>query len=112
MQFEADHGLATDGIAGPQVWAALLQAVARRQVNSQAYDYVFVATGAPEFLSLWRDGAVIFTTLVNTGITVAPTALGTYPVYALSLIHISNPGPSSPTYWPTGRSRADAGCPR
>jgi peptidoglycan hydrolase-like protein with peptidoglycan-binding domain len=82
MQFEEAHGLATDGIAGPQVWAALLQAVARRQVDGQPYDYVFVATGAPEFLSLWRDGAVIFTTLVNTGITVAPTALGTYPVYA------------------------------
>jgi len=82
MQFEDAHGLATDGQAGPQVWAALLQAVAHRQVDGQPYNYVYVETGSPEYLSLWRDGVVVFTTLVNTGISVAPTALGTYPVYA------------------------------
>lgn len=82
MQFESAHGLATDGEAGPQVWEALLQAVAHRQVNSQPYDYVYVQTGEPEYLSLWRDGVVIFTSLVNTGIPEAPTELGTWPVYA------------------------------
>jgi hypothetical protein len=82
MRFEEAHGLATDGIAGPDVWAALLQAVAHRQVNTQPYDYVFVATGDPEYLSLWRDGVVIFQTLVNTGVSEAATELGTWPVYA------------------------------
>jgi peptidoglycan hydrolase-like protein with peptidoglycan-binding domain len=82
MQFEDANGLATDGQAGPDVWAALLQAVAHRQVDTQPYDYVYVETGSPEYLSLWRDGAVVFTSLVNTGIPQAPTALGTYPVYA------------------------------
>ena len=47
-----------------------------------SYDYVMVNTGSPEYVSLWRDGAVIFKTLANTGIPEAPTALGTYPVYA------------------------------
>jgi hypothetical protein len=82
MQFEDARGLATDGEAGPAVWAALLEAVAHRQVNTQPYTYVYVDTGLPEYLSLWSDGKVIFTTLVNTGIPQAPTALGTYPVYA------------------------------
>jgi len=82
MQFEAAHGLATDGAAGPQVWSDLLRAVAARQVDRAPYDYVFVSTGQPEYLSLWRDGVVIFKTLVNTGISVAPTELGTWPVYA------------------------------
>lgn len=82
MQFEAAHGLAADGDAGPQVWADLLRAVAARQLDTAPYDYVYVETGSPEYLSLWRDGRVIFQTLVNTGIPFAPTQLGTWPVYA------------------------------
>jgi len=35
---------------------------------------------------VWRNGEYIFTTLVNTGITVAQTAVGTYPVYARYLV--------------------------
>jgi lipoprotein-anchoring transpeptidase ErfK/SrfK len=36
----------------------------------------------PETATVWRDGTIIYTTLVNTGIPAAPTATGTYPVYA------------------------------
>jgi lipoprotein-anchoring transpeptidase ErfK/SrfK len=82
MQFELASGLPTDGQAGPKVWAALLRAVAHRWINRSAYDYVMVSTGSPEYVSLWRDGEVIYKTLANTGIPAAPTALGTYPVYA------------------------------
>ncbi len=81
MAFEADHDLATDGVAGPQVWAALLKAVAARDVTHAGYDYVMVATSSPEYVSLWRNGSVIFETLANTGIPQAPTELGTWPVY-------------------------------
>jgi len=86
MAFESAHGLATDGAAGPKVWLALLQAVAQRQVATDPYDYVTVSQVIPETASVWRDGKIIFTTLVNTGISVAPTALGTYPVYARYLV--------------------------
>ncbi|MGD0944753.1 MAG: L,D-transpeptidase family protein [Acidimicrobiales bacterium] len=82
MAFESDHGLAADGMAGPDVWSALLQAVAQRQVATQPYDYVIVNEGSPETATVWRDGRYIFTTLVNSGISEAPTAIGTYPVYA------------------------------
>jgi lipoprotein-anchoring transpeptidase ErfK/SrfK len=86
MAFESAHGLATDGEAGPKVWAALLQAVARRQVTSAPYDYVVINQALPETASVWRDGRIIFTTLVNTGIPAAPTAPGTYPVFARYLV--------------------------
>ena len=74
------------GFAGPKVWAALLQAVALRQVTTQPYDYVSVTENRPETATVWRDGQDIFSTLVNTGIPVAPTAPGTYPVYARYLV--------------------------
>jgi lipoprotein-anchoring transpeptidase ErfK/SrfK len=99
MQFEANNGLTWDGIAGPDVWAALLRAAAHRSINTQPYDYVYVQTGDPEYLSLWSDGAVIFTTLVNTGIPEAPTALGTYPVYARYVVTtMSGTNPDGSTY--------------
>jgi len=99
MQFELDHGLATDGAAGPSVWTALLKAVAARDVTTAPYDYVFVDTGSPEYLSLWRDGVVIFTTLVNTGIPQAATELGTWPVYVrYTVTTMSGTEPDGQTY--------------
>jgi peptidoglycan hydrolase-like protein with peptidoglycan-binding domain len=86
MAFESAHGLTTDGEAGPTVWSELLQAVARRQLTTSPYDYVVVSQSFPETASVWRDGQIIFTTLVNTGIAVAPTAPGTYPVFARYLV--------------------------
>jgi len=81
MAFEDQHGLATDGIAGPQVWADLLQAAATGQSDPKPYDYVVVSESLPESLTVYRDGAPVYTTLANTGVPAAPTALGTFPVY-------------------------------
>jgi peptidoglycan hydrolase-like protein with peptidoglycan-binding domain len=81
MAFEADHGLAVDGVAGPQVWSALVKAVAARQVDSRPYDYIQVTENLPESLSVWQAGKIVYTTPVNTGAPGAATALGTYPVY-------------------------------
>ena len=51
MSFEDQHGLTTDGLAGPQVWTDLL---ARRPTvggdRPQPYDYVYVTKTLP------RDG--------------------------------------------------------
>ncbi|HTT86498.1 MAG TPA: L,D-transpeptidase family protein [Acidimicrobiales bacterium] len=83
MAFESQHGLTTDGVAGPQVWAALLQAAAAGQTNSDGhYDFVEVSTADPEHVDVWRDGQIAYTTLANTGIEAAPTEEGTWPVYA------------------------------
>src|SRR4029077_10934423 len=46
------------------------------------YDWVDVSESRPEHATVWRDGAVAYTTLANTGISSAPTQPGTWPVYA------------------------------
>jgi peptidoglycan hydrolase-like protein with peptidoglycan-binding domain len=81
MAFENNQGLAMDGIAGPQVWQALLTAVAKGQDNPNGYSYAYVSEGSPETLTLWHDGQEVLQTLANTGIPGRSTALGTYPVY-------------------------------
>jgi hypothetical protein len=81
MAFEADHGIAIDGVAGPEVWGTLLKAVAAGQDNTHGYTYAVAREGNPEKLTVWHDGRVIMTSLANTGIAAAPTTLGTAPVY-------------------------------
>jgi peptidoglycan hydrolase-like protein with peptidoglycan-binding domain len=79
--FEADHGLPTDGDAGPVVWRALLKAAAAGQANPHGYSYAIAREGMPETLTIWHDGTRVFHSLANTGIGIAPTPLGTFPVY-------------------------------
>jgi peptidoglycan hydrolase-like protein with peptidoglycan-binding domain len=81
MQFEHDHGLAVDGVVGPEVWQALVAAAEARQVNPSGYSWVYVSETLPELLTLWHNGRIVLTSLANTGIPASPTALGTYPVY-------------------------------
>jgi hypothetical protein len=81
MGFEADHGLPIDGVAGSVVWQALLAAAAAGQRNTYGYSYAIASEQLPETLTIWHDGREVFSSPANTGISVAPTALGTYPVY-------------------------------
>ncbi len=81
MAFENDHGLTPDGIAGAAVWKALIAAVLAGHRSSFGYTFVSVSV-ASQSLNLWHNGhTVIGGTPVNTGISSAPTATGTYPVY-------------------------------
>jgi peptidoglycan hydrolase-like protein with peptidoglycan-binding domain len=80
MAFENDHGLAPDGVAGPQVWRALIAAALSGRGSSFGYSFVTVDKASQQ-LTLWHDGRTILTTPVNTGIAQAPTASGTFPVY-------------------------------
>lgn len=79
--FQSVEGLRMDGVAGPVVWRDLLRAMARGQDNPNGYTYALASKGSPETLTIWHDGHVVLRTLANTGIAVAPTADGTYPVY-------------------------------
>jgi peptidoglycan hydrolase-like protein with peptidoglycan-binding domain len=81
MQFEYVNGLTVDGIAGPQVWAALTRAVAGRKLDPYPYDYLMVSESLPESLTVWREGKDIYQTPVNTGVPGANTPVGTWPVY-------------------------------
>jgi hypothetical protein len=86
MSFEDEHGLATDGVAGPQVWHALLRADLAGRRHSGGYSYVLVHETIPQSLNLWHNGKVILTSPGNTGIAQAPTQQGTWPVFE----HISS----------------------
>ena len=79
--FESEQGLTMDGVAGPSVWSALLKAVAAGQRNTNGYSYALASKASPETLTIWHDGRQVFHNLANTGIPVAPTADGTFPVY-------------------------------
>jgi hypothetical protein len=81
MAFESGHGLALDGVAGPKVWTDLLQAAETQQDNPDGYTYAIASEVIPETLTIWHDGQEVLSSLANTGIPVAPTSDGTFPVY-------------------------------
>ncbi|HVA53224.1 MAG TPA: L,D-transpeptidase family protein [Acidimicrobiales bacterium] len=79
--FQSQSNLPVTGVADATTWSALVNAVDANHVDPATYNYVDVSQSNPETLTLYVAGKVKFRTLVNTGISVAPTALGTYPVY-------------------------------
>jgi hypothetical protein len=81
MAFENDHGLVADGVAGAQVWKALIQADIQGQRSTFGYTYVMVSEGSPETIHVWHDGHIVVSGPVNTGVAAAPTATGVYPVF-------------------------------
>ena len=81
MAFQNANNLPTTGVADPTTWNDLVNAAEAGQVDANSYNYVSVSETDPETLTLYVAGVATFHTLVNTGISVSPTALGTYPVY-------------------------------
>jgi peptidoglycan hydrolase-like protein with peptidoglycan-binding domain len=82
MNFEAQHNLKVDGVAGPAVWGAVLTAVESGQGDALPYDYVSVSKTLPQTTTVYESGSAVYHTLSNTGVAAAPTADGTFPVYA------------------------------
>ena len=82
MSFENQNGMTVDGLAGPEVWATLLQDVATNKVNANPYVYVLVSKVLPENLTLYDNGAAQYTNIpVNTGAPGADTTDGSYAVF-------------------------------
>ncbi len=82
MSFEDQHGLTTDGLAGPQVWGDVLAAAEAGATDPNTYDYVYVQrVPEPESVTVYQNGSVTYETPANTGVAAAPTASGTFPVY-------------------------------
>lgn len=81
MHFQSVHGLATTGNMDTATWQTLLNAAVRGQNDPLAYTYVVVTQSLPQHLDLYVNGHHTYTSLVNTGISVAPTQNGTFPVY-------------------------------
>jgi peptidoglycan hydrolase-like protein with peptidoglycan-binding domain len=104
--FESVQGLTMDGVAGPDVWAHLLTAAAKHQVNPNGYSYALASQDSPhESLKVWHNGKLILNTPANTGISGANTADGTFPVYERLQFQVmkgTNPDGSKysdPVYW-------------
>ncbi len=103
MAFEDGQGLATDGIPGPAVWKALVNAVVKGQNSTFGYSFVMVSETEPESIHVWHDGKIVVQGLVNTGIAAAPTATGTYAVYEhLSVTTMSGTNPDGTPYHDPG----------
>jgi peptidoglycan hydrolase-like protein with peptidoglycan-binding domain len=104
--FQSNQGLTMDGVAGPDVWAHLLTAAAKNQVNPNGYSYALASQRSPhESLKVWHNGKLVLNTPANTGIPGANTQDGTFPVYERLQFQImkgTNPDGSKyadPVYW-------------
>jgi peptidoglycan hydrolase-like protein with peptidoglycan-binding domain len=81
MMFQHDHDLAVDGVAGAQVWHALLTDAISGKRKTDGYSYVYVHRNVPQLLTLWHNGRTVLTSPGNTGVPAAPTQLGSFPVF-------------------------------
>jgi hypothetical protein len=87
MSFEERHGMEADGIAGPVIWKALMEATIEGDTKTEkgagnGYTYVWVDESTPEIVNVWHNGKMIVSEApANTGIPGAETELGTHNVY-------------------------------
>ena len=103
MAFEEAQGLTTDGIAGPDVWKALVNAAANDQKSTFGYTFVMVSEQQPETIKVWHNGQIVVQGLANTGIPQSPTATGTYAVYEhIPVGTMSGTNPNGTPYHDTG----------
>lgn len=92
-------------MATASVWTALLQAALANKQDPYPYSYIYVTENLPETLTLWENGQVALTAAVNTGISVDPTTLGTFPIYlryTFQIMRGTNPDGSTyadPVHW-------------
>jgi hypothetical protein len=103
MAFEQAQGLATDGVAGPDVWKALIAAAVSGQKSTFGYTFVMVSEGSPETIRVWHNGRIVVQGLANTGISAAPTVTGTFAVYEhIASGTMSGKNPDGTTYHDPG----------
>ncbi len=81
MAFENKHDMEADGVAGPGVWTHLLADASAGSVRTEAYNYVYVSKVIPQRATVYSNGAAVYSTPANTGITGAETESGTWPVF-------------------------------
>src|SRR6266542_2978678 len=98
MAFQARRGMTMTGTASLSLWRALFRAAGHGRANRVGYSYAVASKGSPETLPIWHDGHVVLRSATNTGIPVAPTADGTFPVYLryrYQIMRGTNPNGSS-----------------
>jgi peptidoglycan hydrolase-like protein with peptidoglycan-binding domain len=87
MSYQERNGLEVDGVAGPEVWEAIMKSVIAGDVKPEkgagnGYSWSHVSESSPETVSIWHNGKWVLTDIsANTGIPGAETELGTHNVY-------------------------------
>ncbi len=87
MSYQERNGLEVDGVAGPEVWEAIMKSVIAGDVKQEkgaanGYTWVSVSEDLPETVTVWHNGKTVLSELsANTGIPGAETQLGTNNVY-------------------------------
>lgn len=87
MSYQERSGLEVDGVAGPEVWQALMKSVIANDVKPEkgaanGFTWVTVSESSPETVGVWHNGKWVLQELAaNTGIPGAETELGTHNVY-------------------------------
>ncbi|HKZ12697.1 MAG TPA: L,D-transpeptidase family protein [Solirubrobacterales bacterium] len=87
MSYQERNGLEVDGVAGPEVWEAIMKSVIAGDAKPEkgagnGYTYVWVNESEPETVNVWHNGKMIVSGApANTGIPGAETEVGTFPVY-------------------------------
>lgn len=103
MRFQSVNNLPSTGAMDGTTWRTLVTEARQHRGNPSTYDYVYVSKNLPEKAKLYANGRLIYTTLVNTGITAAPTADGTFPVYLrYTTTTMSGTNPDGTKYHDTG----------
>jgi L,D-transpeptidase catalytic domain len=101
MMFETDHDMTADGVLGPAVWKALINAVVHDQKSNFGYTFVMVhEADVDESVTVWHNGNNVVETPANTGTASAGgTATGTYPVFEHApSVTMSGTNPDGSTY--------------
>jgi peptidoglycan hydrolase-like protein with peptidoglycan-binding domain len=80
--YQSDRGLAATGEPNATTWASLLNDETAYRRDPISYTWVSVSESLPETLEVHVGRRVAFTTLANTGVAGAETALGIYPIYS------------------------------
>ena len=80
--YQADRGLEATGEPNSATWDSLLYDESKYRRDPTSYTWVSVSESLPETLEVHRGDHVAFSTLANTGVPGAETALGIFPIYA------------------------------
>jgi lipoprotein-anchoring transpeptidase ErfK/SrfK len=87
MSYQERNGIEIDGVAGPEVWEALMKSVIAGDVKPEkgaanGFSWSHVSESSPETVSIWHNGKWVLEGIAaNTGIPGAETELGTHNVY-------------------------------
>jgi hypothetical protein len=97
MAFQSQHNMTINGSLTAQFWRALILAQQTGEQNQNGYTYAVASKRLPETLTIYHNGHFVMRSLTNTGIPVAPTVNGTFPVFAryrYTIMSGTNPGGS------------------